>query len=37
MKSDTLVGVDEAVVSRLDQEEPGWRTAGKRGVVQLVG
>ncbi len=36
MKSDCLVGCDNTVVNTLDRTEPGWRTAGKRGVIQLV-
>ena len=36
MKSDCLVGVAERVTSPLDQTEPGWRTAGRRGVIQLL-
>lgn len=37
MKSDCLVGVGEADWSDLDTREPGWCTAGKRAVMQLVG
>lgn len=36
MKSDCLVGVEPAITSPLDVAEPGWRTAGRRGVIQLV-
>lgn len=36
MKSDCLVGVAEHVTSPLDETEPGWRTAGRRGVIQLL-
>ncbi len=36
MKSDCLVGVPPTMCTRLDSTEPGWRTAGKRGVIQLV-
>jgi hypothetical protein len=36
MKSDCLVGVPEGTTSPLDQTEPGWRTAGRRGVIQLL-
>ncbi len=36
MKSDCLAGIDDTVSRRLDDTEPGWRTAGKRGVIQLV-
>lgn len=36
MKSDTLVGVEDEMMNHLDHVEPGWRTAGKRGVVQLI-
>jgi hypothetical protein len=36
MKSDCLVGVDTTITAALDETEPGWRTAGKRGLIQLV-
>lgn len=36
MKSDCLVGVPNHVTDPLDEAEPGWRTAGKRGVIQLL-
>lgn len=36
MKSDCLVGVGEKDVATLDVTEPGWRTAGRRGLIQLV-
>jgi damage-control phosphatase, subfamily III len=36
MKSDCLVGVKGETNRHLDETEPGWRTAGKRGVIQLV-
>ena len=36
MKSDCLVGAPPAMCAHLDSTEPGWRTAGKRGVIQLV-
>ncbi len=36
MKSDCLVGVDAKVSSALDDTEPGWRTAGKRGLIQMI-
>jgi len=36
LKSDCLVGVPESTSSVLDTDEPGWRTAGRRGVIQLV-
>ncbi len=37
MKSDCLVGIDRSIMDELDTSEPGWRTKGKRGVIQLVG
>jgi len=36
MKSDCLVGVPREITDPLDNAEPGWRTAGRRGVIQLV-
>lgn len=36
MKSDCLAGVDKEKTDLLDASEPGWRTAGKHGVIQLV-
>ncbi|HKK48256.1 MAG TPA: ARMT1-like domain-containing protein, partial [Alkalispirochaeta sp.] len=36
MKSDCLVGVPEEVSDSLDATEPGWRTAGARGIIQLM-
>ena len=36
IKSDTLVGVDPVRQRALDEAEPGWRTRGTYGVVQLV-
>lgn len=36
MKSDCLVGVPATTTTALDASEPGWRTAGKRGVIQLL-
>lgn len=36
LKSDCLVGVPKSTASVLDTDEPGWRTAGRRGVIQLV-
>ncbi|MFW6328845.1 MAG: ARMT1-like domain-containing protein [Alkalispirochaetaceae bacterium] len=36
MKSDCLAGVEAATVSDLDRSAPGWRTDGRRGVIQLV-
>ncbi|MFW5695036.1 MAG: ARMT1-like domain-containing protein [Alkalispirochaeta sp.] len=36
MKSDCLTGVARTVTDSLDTTERGWRTAGKRGVIQLV-
>jgi hypothetical protein len=36
LKSDCLVGVPKTSTTVLDTDEPGWRTAGRRGVIQLV-
>jgi len=36
MKSDCLAGVDTETTRELDKSEPGWRTAGRHGVIQLV-
>lgn len=36
MKSDVLVGVERAQADRLDADEPGWRTDGRRGVIQFL-
>ncbi|MEX2444113.1 MAG: ARMT1-like domain-containing protein [Alkalispirochaeta sp.] len=36
MKSDCLVGVPNRITDPLDDAEPGWRTAGRRGVIQLL-
>lgn len=36
MKSDCLAGVESALIDQLDRTEPGWRTDGRRGVIQLV-
>ncbi|KDN53628.1 DUF89-domain-containing protein [Tilletiaria anomala UBC 951] len=35
IKSDVVVGVDNAIAQRLDQEEPGWRISGKYAVVLM--
>lgn len=35
IKSDVVVGVDEAQARKLDEEEPGWRISGKYAVVLL--
>ena len=35
IKSDVVVGVDQATADRLDKEEPGWRISGKYAVVLL--
>jgi hypothetical protein len=37
MKSDCLVGIDGKTMDDLDRDVPGWRTDGRRGVIQLVG
>lgn len=36
LKSDTLVGVDEDIIGRLDEQERNWRTKGTYGVVQFA-
>jgi damage control phosphatase ARMT1-like protein len=36
MKGDPLAGVARARLTALDREDPGWRTAGKHGVIQLL-
>ena len=36
MKSDCLVGVAPETREKLDRDEPGWRTAGRRGLIQMV-
>lgn len=36
MKSDCLAGASEPTCRWLDDEEPGWRTAGRRGLIQVV-
>ncbi len=36
MKSDCLAGTDTEKTGTLDINEPGWRTAGRHGVIQLV-
>ena len=36
VKSDTLVGVDPERQRALDAAEPGWRTGGTYGVIQLA-
>lgn len=36
MKSDCLAGVDAGTVASLDRDAPGWRTDGRRAVMQLV-
>jgi hypothetical protein len=37
LKSDVVVGVDAALAARLDVDEPGWRSAGTRALVQVSG
>jgi hypothetical protein len=32
-----LVGIDGKTMDDLDRDVPGWRTDGRRGVIQLVG
>lgn len=36
MKSDCLAGVSQATIAALDRDAPGWRTDGKRGVIQFI-
>jgi hypothetical protein len=36
MKSDCLLGVDREQAEALDRSEPGWRTDGRRGVIQFI-
>lgn len=36
MKSDCLLGVNREQAEELDRSEPGWRTDGRRGVIQLT-
>jgi len=36
MKGDPIAGLDPARLSALNREHPGWRTAGKHGVIQVV-
>ncbi|WP_085995278.1 damage-control phosphatase ARMT1 family protein [Nocardia paucivorans] len=36
LKSDVAVGLDAHVVASLERTEPGWRTSGSHGVVQLA-
>jgi hypothetical protein len=36
MKSDCLAGVPSTKTNQLDRDEPGWRTAGRHGVIQLI-
>ncbi len=35
IKSDVIVGIDDATAKRLDDEEPGWRISGKYAVILL--
>ena len=36
LKSELILGLDEATVARLNQQEPAWRTNGCWGVIQLA-
>jgi hypothetical protein len=36
MKSEIVVDLSEALVRRLEREDPEWRTNGRRGLVRLV-
>ncbi|MBU8913124.1 MAG: protein-glutamate O-methyltransferase family protein, partial [Spirochaetales bacterium] len=36
MKGDPIAGLDPARLNALDREHPGWRTAGKHGVIQVL-
>jgi hypothetical protein len=35
LKSDVVAGLPAALVARLEQDEPGWRTSGRHAVIQL--
>ncbi|MGW0180553.1 damage-control phosphatase ARMT1 family protein [Nocardia sp. NPDC003345] len=35
LKSDVAVGIDATLLARLEDTEPGWRTSGSHGVVQM--
>jgi Damage-control phosphatase ARMT1-like domain len=35
LKSDVVTGIDPTVVTTLDAAEPGWRTSGTHGLVQV--
>ncbi|GAA1959027.1 damage-control phosphatase ARMT1 family protein [Kitasatospora viridis] len=35
LKSEVVVGVDDATVGRLDSSDPAWRTSGRHAVVQV--
>ena len=37
MKSDPVAGVPAKRLAALEQEHPGWRTAGTHGVIQMLG
>jgi hypothetical protein len=37
LKSDVVVGLDQATAGRLDRDDPGWRTSGRYAVVQFRG
>lgn len=37
MKGDPVAGISADLLARLDREHPGWRTAGKHGLIQLLG
>ncbi len=36
MKGDPIAGLNPARLRTLDREHPGWRTAGKHGVIQVL-
>ena len=36
MKGDPIAGLDPARLRALNREHPGWRTAGKHGVIQVL-
>ncbi len=37
LKSDVVVGLDATLAARLDADEPGWRSAGTRALIQVSG
>jgi uncharacterized protein with ATP-grasp and redox domains len=37
MKSDTVFGLPDGLSEHLDQEDPAWRSNGRRGIIQYFG